>query len=281
MARPRRRQLIAPHFHVINRSVRRMPLFLRPKDYRAFLEVLQIGFARYQVCPIAYCILSNHWHLVLEPAGTAELIRFMHWVTVTHAIRWHRHHRSVGGGPVYQGRYYSVPIDAADDLMRVCRYVERNAMAARVVKRAQDWPWCSLAARLAARDDLPLKSAPFFSSAAWIDYVNTATPAEKVAALQPLDWRDVEYYPPPPGEAPRVGRVGPTAVENRSDPLGDAPDYPSVTDAAQHVGGRRRRRHQNQTHTHVERPEHLVVRDLPRALQPRKHRRDAPAIAVE
>jgi REP element-mobilizing transposase RayT len=54
---------------------------------------------------LAYCAMPNHWHLVMGPIDPKPLSKLMHWVTVTHAVRWHRHHHTTGLGPVYQGRY--------------------------------------------------------------------------------------------------------------------------------------------------------------------------------
>jgi putative transposase len=149
-----------------------VPIFRRSTDYRAFLAVLREGLARSPVRLVAYCVLSNHWHLVVEPLGTKGLTDLMHWVTATHAIRWHHHHKSVGHGPIYQGRFHAYPLAGGADLVRVCRYVERNALRARLVSRAQDWPWCSLAERLRPDPQVPLVRAAFLASAAWIDYVN-------------------------------------------------------------------------------------------------------------
>jgi len=147
-------------------------MLLRSKDYRAFLQVLREGLERYPVRLIAYCILSNHWHLIVSVPNVDQLSRFMRWTTATHAIRWHRHRRTVGQGPVYQGRFFTSPIGAPDDLIRACRYVERNALRARLVRRAEDWPWCSLSDRRRPDPRLPLVPNAFFESTAWVDHVN-------------------------------------------------------------------------------------------------------------
>jgi putative transposase len=209
MARAKRRSLSSPYFHVVNRSVRKTPLFRRKTDYRAFLTVLSDGLVRHGVKLLAYCVLSNHWHLVVETPSTAELSRFMQWVTSSHAVRWHRHHLSTGQGPVYQGRFRAEPIDAATVLVRTCRYVERNALRAGLVKRAQDWPWCSLAERARSERSVPLASAPFLTSTAWIEYVNAPLFAGEL-----------------PGPSSTSGTKMPKPVENSSDPLNALNDAP-------------------------------------------------------
>jgi putative transposase len=177
---------------VINRSVRRLVLFTQPADYRAFLSILGQALEQHPVRLIAYSVMPNHWHLVMGQTDTATLSRCLHWVTSTHAIRLNRHRQSVGEGPVYQGRFTSVEIPAVGDLVRVCRYVERNALQAGLVRRAQDWPWGSLSERLQSSQCVPLVNAPFLSSRAWADYVNTTRPGDDaaqnlLAPVAPLD----------------------------------------------------------------------------------------------
>ena len=114
MPRARRSSLPVPFFHVINRGVRKLPIFTRPRDYQAFLGVLARGLERYPVRLMTYCILWNHWHLVVDAPTPQTLSRFMKWVTATHAIRWHRKHQTSGQGPLYQGRFKSFPIQSAE-----------------------------------------------------------------------------------------------------------------------------------------------------------------------
>jgi REP element-mobilizing transposase RayT len=293
MPRTRRLSQSAPYFHVLNRSVRRTPLFFKPLDYRAFLTVMREGLARYPVQLLAYCVMPNHWHLVLEPEGTRVLASFMQWVTATHALRWHRHRRTLGEGHVYQGRYHAKLVEFGADLVRVCRYVERNALQAQLVKRAQDWPWCSLYDRCTGSTRVPLRSARFLASQAWIDYVNAD-------GSSPLDHAD-EFTRVVAMEPPRYpvattgvssGTEMPEPVEKSNGPLvGEAA---ALVDAAEPpralARGRERRQHmaravlaahQDQPHAHVEGAEHLVVRNPARALQPVKDRRDRPAAAVK
>ena len=71
----------------------------------------------------------------------------MRWLTLTHTQRWHAHHRTAGTGHVYQGRFKSFPVQSDEHFLTVCRYVERNALRANLVNRAEDWNWSSLSAR--------------------------------------------------------------------------------------------------------------------------------------
>src|SRR5262245_2265770 len=120
MPRRPRASVTATFFHVINRSISRTTLFQSPRDYRAFRSVLDEGLKRHPVRLLAYCVLPNHWHLIVSPAGTKELSQLMQWVTATHAIRWQRRHDRIGRGHVYQARFKSHAIDAAAHLVRAC-----------------------------------------------------------------------------------------------------------------------------------------------------------------
>ena len=117
-------------------------------DYAAFVRVLGETCERFPaVAVVTFCLMPNHWHLVLWPAGDGALSEFMRVLTVTHTQRWHAHRRSAGQGPVYQGRFKSFPIEADGHLLTVGRYVERNAVRANLAERAAAWPWGGAAAR--------------------------------------------------------------------------------------------------------------------------------------
>jgi putative transposase len=88
--------------------------------------------------------MPNHWHLLLWPRNDGELSEVMRWITVTHAQRWHAHRQSSGSEPVYQGRFKSFPVQTDEPFLMVARYVERNALRAKLVERAEEWQWSSL-----------------------------------------------------------------------------------------------------------------------------------------
>ena len=142
-----RRLRIAPGgfiYHVLNRAVGRGTIFEDEDDYAAFLRCIEHAQRRQAMRILSYVLMPNHFHLMLWPMKDDELSRFMRLLTVTHTNRWHAHHHSTGSGPLYQGRFKSFPIQADDHLLTVLRYVERNPLRARLVKRAQQWRWGSL-----------------------------------------------------------------------------------------------------------------------------------------
>jgi len=131
-------------YHVINRANARLQIFDSAKDYQAFEQVLAEAQERIKMRILAYCVMSNHWHLVLYPMRDRDLSRFMEWLTKTHTQRWHAAHNTTGSGHLYQGRYKSYPVQTAEYLKQVCRYVEQNPLKAGMVEQAQNWRWSSL-----------------------------------------------------------------------------------------------------------------------------------------
>jgi len=143
---PRRPRLAAGGlvYHVLNRRVGRLPLFETAGDYAAFEQILEEAHARSRIRITAYCLMPNHWHLLLWPRQEGELSEVLRWVSVTHTQRWHAHRKSSGTGPVYQGRFKSFAVQTDVHFLTVARYVERNALRAKRVDRAEAWRWCSL-----------------------------------------------------------------------------------------------------------------------------------------
>ena len=156
-------------YHVLNRRVGRLPLFEKPADYATFEKILAEAHAQTRIRIAAYCLMPNHWHLLLWPRHDGELSEILRWITVTHTQRWHVHHDTAGTGPVYQGRFKSFPIQSDEHFLAVARYVERNALRAKLVKHAENWRWSSLWRR--DQEDAKL--------AAWL----SAWPVER-----PRDW---------------------------------------------------------------------------------------------
>src|SRR5260221_11811046 len=141
MPRQRRQAPGGMIYHCLNRGNGRQRLFHKPADYEAFITILGQAMDRTPVDLLSYCLMPNHWHLVLRPAGDADLASFMRWVGVTHVRRHHAHYHTRGGGHLYQGRFKSFPAQDDRHLLTVLRYVEANALRARLVDRAEDWRW--------------------------------------------------------------------------------------------------------------------------------------------
>jgi putative transposase len=174
MPRPPRADEAAQLYHVLNRANGRRRIFRRKADYEAFERVLGEGLARYAVELFCYQLMPNHWHLVLSPRRDGEMSRFLRWVTATHTMRYHAHFHTSGEGHVYQGRFKSFPIQDDAHFLVVCRYVERNAVRAQLVRRAEEWRWGSLWRWLQASEPSPrlLSAWPIPRRPHWTAHVN-------------------------------------------------------------------------------------------------------------
>jgi putative transposase len=132
------------YFHVLNRAVRKDRLFFGASDYLAFMRALSSAQALSSMPILAYCVMPNHFHLVVGPTVTPTLSSFMHRLTLTHSKRWHVAHGSVGTGSVYQGRFKALRIKDDAHFVTVCRYVELNPVRAGLVGEASEWLWSSV-----------------------------------------------------------------------------------------------------------------------------------------
>jgi len=131
-------------FHVHNRANAAGTLFQNDKDYLAFLNILIEALEDYPLKIYAYCVMPNHWHFVCSPLEQGGMATFFRWVTGTHAKRWHASHETTGSGHLYQDRFKShVCSPEPEHFLRLVRYVERNALRAKLVAHAEGWKWGS------------------------------------------------------------------------------------------------------------------------------------------
>src|SRR3954465_3040763 len=94
-------------YHVLNRAAGKVRLFASDEDFEAFQRVMVEASRRHPIRILSYCLMPNHWHFVAWPERDGQLTPFFRWLTHTHAMRWRVAHRTVGYGPLYQGRFKS------------------------------------------------------------------------------------------------------------------------------------------------------------------------------
>jgi putative transposase len=132
-----------------------------------------------------YCLMPNHWHFLLWPVGDDDLATFMQRLTNTHAQRWQHHRHRVGHGHVYQGRFKSFPVEEDEYDYQVLRYIERTALRAALVERAEDWRWSSLSSwRSSEPDEAWPLARPLTCGRGWSDHVNQPRTEGEVEAIQ-------------------------------------------------------------------------------------------------
>lgn len=174
-------------YHVLNRGARRMGIFDADGDYLAFERLLGRLVGEHPgMRLLTYCLMPNHWHLLLWPQGDHDLAPFMQRLTLTHTLRWQRYRECAGTGHLYQGRYRSFPIQRDDHFLAVARYVERNALRANLVRRAEDWRWSGLwSRRQGDRDQRGMLSDwPVHEPRQWVQMVNAPQNPKEVEAVR-------------------------------------------------------------------------------------------------
>jgi putative transposase len=174
-------------YHALNRGNARQEVFHKPEDYAAFLRLMAEANERPQgpaMRVLAYCLMPNHFHLVLWPRADGDLSRWMQWLLTSHVRRYHRHYG--GSGHVWQGRFKAFPIQKDDHLLTVLRYVERNPVRARSlpVRKAQRWPWSSAAAPPPDAVRPLLVKGPVPRGADWLEWVNAPLSDAELTAIR-------------------------------------------------------------------------------------------------
>ena len=167
-------------YHVLNRGNGRARVFHKDGDYAAFVKLLKEADERTPIRLLAYCLMPNHFHLVVWPPHDGDLSDYMKWLMNAHVRRYQRHYRS--SGHIWQGRFKAFPIEQDEHLLIVLRYVERNALRANLVERAQDWGWSSL---YGGDGEGPMLDAgPVRRGRQWLDYVNEPQTEAEVKRLR-------------------------------------------------------------------------------------------------
>ena len=179
MPRHSRSSRVPSGFLIVATTPNKTPIFTLPVHYRTVEHHLRDALADQALKLICYCLMADHWQLVVGPTDPARLDRCLARVTAARLSGW------------YEGLRVAVhPLVTIGDLLHAARAAERQPLRAGLVRRAQDWPWGSLAERLQPTGRLELAPAPFLSSPAWVDFVNTPRPEdERSAGIWPITRR--------------------------------------------------------------------------------------------
>ena len=173
MARPLRLEFEGAVYHVTSRGNARESIFLNNGDRMRFLEILADVVDRFGWICHAYCLMTNHYHLLVETPD-ANLSRGMHLLNGVYT-QWfnHRHGRV---GHLLQGRFKAILVEKESHLLELVRYVVLNPVRAKMVRSVRDWPWSSYRATAGQMD------APEFLTIAWI--LSQFDPAPQRAARE-------------------------------------------------------------------------------------------------
>ena len=143
MGRPPRIDIGGYVYHVLNRANARTAIFTNDNEYLEFEAIIFEAVEKYKMRLVSYCLMPNHFHLVLYPEIDGKIAPFMQWITLTHTQRWHARTKTIGYGHLYQGRYKSFMVETDFHLWTLLAYVERNPLRAKLVTDPMNWKWSS------------------------------------------------------------------------------------------------------------------------------------------
>lgn len=172
MARPLRIEYPGAVYHITTRGNTRQEVFLDDADREKFLEVLEQVIGRFNWLCHAYCLMSNHYHLLIETVDPT-LSRGMRQLNGVYTQAFNHWHDRVGH--VFQGRYKAILVEKEAYLLELARYIVLNPVRAELVKDPGDWEWSSYCATAG------LSESPSFLTTDWIlnQFANTREEAQR------------------------------------------------------------------------------------------------------
>ncbi len=181
-------------YHVLNRGNARSDVFHKDEDFEAFVRLMRAAHDKLPMRLVGYCLLPNHFHLMLWPLNDGDLSRWMQWLMTSHVRRYHRHYDS--SGHVWGGRFKAFPVQDDSHYLTVLRYIERNPLRARLVDRSQDWEWSSLKPTSRSGPAGLLSNGPVAKTGQWTRFVNGVETESELHALRRSVQRESPYGKP-------------------------------------------------------------------------------------
>ena len=169
--------------HVNNRGNDRRRTFLEPFDYIAFMELLSEAARQFAVRIFGYCLMPNHFHLLIQPLLERELSAFMERLTGRYACTFRRQTGTVGHGHVFQRRFWNAAAQDEAAFLAILRYIEANPVRACLVSEADLWPYSSFTERRNGGRRI-LSPLPMPLPPGWSALVNTPQSSELIAKIR-------------------------------------------------------------------------------------------------
>ncbi len=212
MARPLRIEFADALYHVTSRGNGRQKIFLDDGDNRTFLEILGKTLARFNWRCHGFCLMVNHYHLMIETPD-ANLSQGMHHLNATFCQAHHKRHDTVGH--LLQGRFKAIVVDRESYLLELARYVVLNPVRAEMVAWPEDWPWSSYRAMAGLPSPEVPKSLPALPEM-------STSPSPKQGPTSALQKSQPKQQQPLPSQA------GPPSSQPQPDPpITDPPPAPA------------------------------------------------------
>ncbi len=140
MSRPLRIEFPNAWYHIMNRGRRSEPIFIQNQDYRTFLELLKQSKGLWNINIAAYCLMTNHYHLLIQTPD-ANISRVMRHINSIYTQRFNKAHGY--DGSIFRGRYKSVLVCDDSHLLELLRYIHKNPVRSSMVNEMADYKWSS------------------------------------------------------------------------------------------------------------------------------------------
>jgi REP element-mobilizing transposase RayT len=188
MARPLRIEYQGAYYHVINRGLERRDIYRHPKDYDYFYGLLEYIHEKYGIVVYAYCLMSNHYHLFLQ-TPQSNLSKAMRQLDGNHTQKFNKRYSRVG--PLFQGRYKAVLLDADSYSLQLAKYIHLNPVKAKIVQKPEDYPYSSYSAYVGKT------KAPSFLNIDWLlsQYYKSKAKAVKELKKYTLEVEEEPWTP--------------------------------------------------------------------------------------
>ena len=178
-------------YHVLNRGNAKNDVFHKDLDFLAFVNLMRDVNTRVPMRLLGYCLMTNHFHLILWPFADGDLSRWMHRLMTAHVRRYHRHYES--SGHIWQGRFKAFPVQDDEHYFTLLRYVDRNPKRAGLVESSQDWRWSSLNPTARNCPEGLLSEGPLPKGSEWLQFVDSIETEAELKAIRHSIQRGTPY----------------------------------------------------------------------------------------
>lgn len=138
------------HYHVYNRGNRKQDIFLEEADYLKYLEKLREYKEKYNISVICYCLMPNHFHLLLRQDAEIPIYKFMHALHTSHSMNFNFKYGKIGH--LFQGKYKQKEVDKDEYLLQLSSYIHLNPITNNLIEKLEDYQWSSYPDYIGLRD---------------------------------------------------------------------------------------------------------------------------------
>lgn len=182
MPRTARKLADRAYYHIINRGNNKQTIFRTRLDFLVFLALLKEAKRRYPLSLLGFCLMPNHFHLVIYAREAEHVRAFIHWAMTCFAHYYHEKNKT--SGHLWQGRFKSFLIEQEEYLIIALRYVENNPVRAGMVRSSRDWEWSSIKHHCLRSYDEFIDPPPFTVPNDWPDLVDMPLTLKEFEAIK-------------------------------------------------------------------------------------------------